>query len=124
MNIKVRSFFHTTNFGVLSCHLGSTPKNIYTKIKTKIHKIIEPSKPRNTFNCNCYPIATKTKPNKTLPKHNYMAFIINNKPSAKNQTFKVAQNSNMLDILVIQNMNFKLILCLIFILIFFQNYVI
>jgi len=53
-----------------------------------------------------------------------MAFIINNKPSAKNQTFKVAQNSNMLDILVIQNMNFKLILCLIFILIFFQNYVI
>jgi hypothetical protein len=83
------------------------------KIKTKIYKIIELSKPRNTFNCNRYPIATKTKPNKTLPKHNYMAFVINNKPNANNQTFKVAQNSSMLDILVIQNMNFKLILCLI-----------
>jgi len=120
MNIKVRSFFHTTNFGVLSFHLGSTPKKFLHENQNQNPKIIEPSKPINTINHNRYPIATKTKPKKTLPKHYYMAFVINNKPSTNNQTFKVAQNSNMLDIWVIENMNLKLILCFIS----FQNYVI
>lgn len=91
MNIKVRSFFHTTNFGVLSFHLGSTPKKFLHENQNQNPKIIEPSKPINTINHNRYPIATKTKPKKTLPKHYYMAFVINNKPSTNNQTFKVAQ---------------------------------
>jgi hypothetical protein len=74
----------------MRAHLGSTLKGILHENQNQnpqYHQVSFfnfKSKLRNKLDCNSYPIVTKTKQNQTLPKHNYMTLIANNKPNANN----------------------------------------